>query len=183
GRAYVFSLDVTSDESSKAFADTIRKAGLDRVDILINNAGVYLDGEATLDTLESDVVMKTLDTNTVGPIRVTRALMPLLRTSPQARIATISSLMGSVADNAAGSSFAYRMSKAAVNMFVKTLAIEEREMIALSLHPGWVKTEMGGTRAPLAADKSAEGLITVIETATLGDSGKFFNHAGRELPW
>jgi NAD(P)-dependent dehydrogenase (short-subunit alcohol dehydrogenase family) len=183
GRAWIFPLDVTSDESATAFAALIRKAGLDRVDILINNAGIYIDGEATLETLETSTLMQTLDTNVAGPVRVTRALLSALRSAPQARIATLSSLMGSIADNSGGGSYAYRMSKSAVNMFVKTLSIEERDMIALALHPGWVKTEMGGSRAPLAPDKSAEGLITVIETTTPGDSGKFFNHAGRELPW
>lgn len=182
-RGYVFPLDVTSDESVRKFVELMRAAGLDRVDVLINNAGIYVDEDATLETLESSTLLETLNTNTVGPVRVTRALLPLLRQSPQARIATLSSLMGSIADNAGGGSYAYRMSKAAVNMFVKTLAIEERDLIALTLHPGWVKTDMGGARAPLAADKSAEGLVTVIETATLGDSGRFFNHAGRELPW
>jgi hypothetical protein len=66
---------------------------------------------------------------------------------------------------------------------VKSLAVDEREIIALSLHPGWVKTAMGGTRAPLAPEKSAEGLLTVIQSVSLADSGKFLNHAGRELPW
>ncbi len=182
-RATVLPLDVTSDASAVTFAERLRSQGIDRIDVLINNAGVYLDGDATLETLETPMVMKTLDTNTVGPIRVTRALLPQLRNSKQARIATISSLMGSLADNSSGGSYAYRMSKSAVNMFAKTLANDEQGMISLALHPGWVKTEMGGARAPLAPDKSAEGLITVIETATLGDTGKFFNHAGRELPW
>lgn len=183
GRAFVLQLDVTLDESVQSFAEGVKQLGMDRVDILINNAGIYVDGDAMLENLESSILLETLNTNSIGPIRVTRALLPLLRNSRQARIATLSSLMGSVADNSGGGSYAYRMSKAAVNMFVKTLSIEEREMIALTLHPGWVKTEMGGARAPLAPDKSAEGLITVIETATPGDSGKFFNHAGRELPW
>jgi NAD(P)-dependent dehydrogenase (short-subunit alcohol dehydrogenase family) len=183
GRLTLLPLDVSTDEGVEGFVSRLRSEGLDRVDVLINNAGIYIDGDATLESLGTKTLIETLNTNSVGPMRVTRALLPLLRESKQARIATISSLMGSIADNSGGGSYAYRMSKAAVNMFVKTLSIEERDMIALTLHPGWVKTEMGGPRAPLAADKSAEGLITVIETATPGDSGKFFNHAGRELPW
>jgi len=183
GRLSVLTLDVSNDEGVGGFATQLRAKGIDRVDVLINNAGIYIDGDQTIENLETETLMETLNTNSVGPMRVTQALLPLLRESKQARIATISSLMGSIADNSGGGSYAYRMSKAAVNMFVKTFAIEERDMIALTLHPGWVKTEMGGPRAPLSADKSAEGLITVIETATPGDSGKFFNHAGRELPW
>lgn len=183
GRAFVLQLDVALDESVEFFAEGLKQLGLNRVDVLINNAGIYIDDDATLETLESSLLLETLNTNTIGPVRVTRTLLPFLRNSPQARIANLSSLMGSIADNSGGGSYAYRMSKAAVNMFAKTLSIEERDMIVLTLHPGWVKTEMGGARAPLAPDKSAEGLITVIETVTPGDSGKFFNHAGRELPW
>lgn len=182
-QATILPLDVTSDASTIAFAERLRSQGFTRVDVLINNAGVYLDGEATLESLETAIVQKTFETNVFGLVRVTRSLLPLLRNSAQARVATISSLMGSVADNSSGGSYAYRMSKSAANMFAKTLACDERELISLSLHPGWVKTSMGGDRAPLAPEKSAEGLITVIETATSGDSGKFFNHAGRELPW
>ena len=183
GRAFVLPLDVSRDESVASFVEHLRSLHLNQIDILINNAGIYLDEEATLDTLTSKMVLQTLDTNSVGPLRVTQALLPLLRAAKTARVATISSLMGSITDNSSGGAYAYRMSKAAVNMFTKCLATDEREIIALTLHPGWVKTNMGGPRAPLEPSKSAEGLLTVIETATLGDSGRFFNHAGRELPW
>ena len=179
----VLALDVSRDDSVKAFADQLRTR-VKTIDILINNAGVYLDApNSSIENLESSMVLETLNTNSVGPLRVTQALLPFLKAASGPKVATISSLMGSLTDNKAGGAFAYRMSKTAVNMFVKTFAVDESGVIAIALHPGWVKTEMGGAGAPLEPAKSAEGLWTVIETCTANDSGKFFNHAGRELPW
>lgn len=182
-RLTILAVDVTSDESVESFADGLKMHKIDRVDILINNAGVYLDDNDSLDTLTSETIIDTFNTNVFGVVRMTRAMLPFLRQSRQPKVVSISSLMGSIADNAGGGSFAYRMSKSAVNMFTKTLAVDERDILSLAMHPGWVKTEMGGERAPLSPEKSAEGILTVIETSTLGDTGKFFNHAGRELPW
>ena len=182
-RLTILAVDVTSVESVESFAEGLKVNKIDRVDVLINNAGDYLDDNDSLDTLSSETVIDTFNTNVFGTLRMTRAMLPFLRQSRQPKVVSISSLMGSIADNAGGGSFAYRMSKSAVNMFMKTLAVDEREILSLAMHPGWVKTEMGGERAPLSPEKSAEGILTVIETSTLGDSGKFFNHAGRELPW
>lgn len=179
----VLPLDVSSDASVRAFADALRMR-VKEVDVLINNAGVYLDSQTGgVESLESQMLLETLNVNAVGPVRLTRALLPFLKQAKNPKVATISSLMGSLADNKSGGAYAYRMSKTAVNMFVKNLAIDESGLVAIALHPGWVKTDMGGSAAPLEPAKSAEGLWTVIETCTASDSGKFFNHAGRELPW
>jgi NAD(P)-dependent dehydrogenase (short-subunit alcohol dehydrogenase family) len=91
--------------------------------------------------------------------------------------------MGSIADNSSGGSLAYRMSKTALNMFTKTLSIDEPNVIVLSLHPGWVQTSMGGARAPLAPQASAEGLLSVIQKSSESDSGKFLTYSGKDLPW
>lgn len=183
-KGVVLALDVSDDESTDRLAEDLADLGVMSIDLLINNAGVYLDGDVTaLEKLESQVILDSFNINTVGPIRVTKALLPFLRRSSSPKVASISSLMGSMTENRDGGSYAYRMSKAAVNMFVRSLAADEREVTAIALHPGWVKTEMGGSRAPLEPAKSAEGLWTVIESAGVADSGKFFNHAGRELPW
>ncbi|HVK62108.1 MAG TPA: SDR family oxidoreductase [Bdellovibrionales bacterium] len=182
GLLKVFALDVADDKSVTEFAKAVgHETG--SVDLLINNAGIYLDGDLTIDNIDSKTLIDTLNTNSVGPLRLTQALLPLLVKAENPKVATLSSLMGSIGDNTSGGSYAYRMSKSAVNMFVRTLAIEERDLIAIALHPGWVQTEMGGERAPLPISKSVEGLLTVIASASRADSGKFFNHAGRELPW
>ncbi len=179
----VLSLDIAKDESVTGFASSLKELGVTAVDILINNAGVYLDDDVAFESLASKMILESFNTNSIGPIRVTQALLPLLKKARAPKVASVSSLMGSMADNKAGGAYAYRMSKAAVNMFTRSLAADEREMTVITLHPGWVKTDMGGDRAPLEPAKSAEGLWTVIESATPDDSGKFFNHAGRELPW
>jgi NAD(P)-dependent dehydrogenase (short-subunit alcohol dehydrogenase family) len=178
----ILELDVANDDSVSRFAKSAATY-IQRLDLLINNAGVYLDQEQTIETLDSKMILETLNVNSVGPFRLTQAMIPLLRKSKAPKVATISSMMGSIADNGSGGAYAYRMSKACVNMFVKTLAVDERDLTAITLHPGWVQTSMGGERAPLSVEKSAEGLLTVIASSGPNDSGKFFNHAGRELPW
>lgn len=176
----ILELDVQQDASVARFAQQI---DFDYLDILVNNAGVSMDGERRSCDVSIDSLARTIDTNTMGPIRMTQALLPLLRKSQNPRIANISSQMGSIADNSSGGWLGYRMSKAALNMFTKTLAIDEKKMVALTIHPGWVQTQMGGERAPLSPKASAEGLIRVIRGATLKESGQFFNYSGKELPW
>lgn len=178
----VLELDVTDDASVRSFADQLRTRAKS-VDILINNAGVYHDGSASIETIESSMILETFDANAVGPVRVTQNMLPFLRASSAPKVITVTSIMGSLADNTGGGAYAYRMSKAAANMFVRSFAADEKEITSIAVHPGWVKTKMGGAGAPLEPAKSAEGLWTVIESITPSDSGKFFNHAGRELPW
>ena len=124
-------------------------------------------------------IEETLQTNTLGPVRVTKALEHALIRSDAAKVAVITSLMGSVSDNSMGGSYAYRMSKAAINMFVKNLSLEHKEWVVLGLHPGWVKTEMGGAGASVPAETSARGLLEVINTSTRGQSGKFIDYRGK----
>jgi len=100
-------------------------------------------------------------------------------------IAVITSRMGSMAHNTQGGDYTYRSSKAAVNMVVKSLAIDlkPRGIIAVAVHPGWVRTSMGAPEAPLSAQQSVAAVRRVLAHATLRDSGKFYNYDGTELPW
>jgi NAD(P)-dependent dehydrogenase (short-subunit alcohol dehydrogenase family) len=180
GRLKVLELDVTSDASAVAFARAIDS---DHIDVLINNAGVYLDSEADAKTVSSEQVLRSIDTNSIGPIRVTQACLGKLSLARAPRVVNISSLMGSIGDNRGGSSAAYRMSKTALNMYTRTLAIDAPKLIVLSLHPGWVKTDMGGPEAPLEVEASARGILNVIHKSTAANSGQFYNYDGRELPW
>lgn len=179
-RLRVLSIDVSSDESVANFA---RDIGAVSIDVLINNAGVYSDDDDRVSEIEPRVVEMTFSTNTLGPLRVTQALLPALRRSSEPKVANITSQMGSIADNGSGSSVAYRMSKAALNMLTKCLAVEEPSLIVLSLHPGWVKTSMGGVGAPLETSRSVEGLLKVIDDAGKSASGRFLTYAGKELPY
>jgi NAD(P)-dependent dehydrogenase (short-subunit alcohol dehydrogenase family) len=183
GRLLLGELDVGSDQSVAQFVKNLK---VDRVDTLINNAGVYLDHESNSTSVAPSRVMETLNVNTLGPMRLTQSLLPKLLQSANPCIANISSLMGSIGDNKSGSSAGYRMSKTALNMFVKTLALDVPKLTVLALHPGWVKTEMGGEMAPVMPADSARGLLDVIKKAKITGtamSGHFYNYDGHELPW
>jgi NAD(P)-dependent dehydrogenase (short-subunit alcohol dehydrogenase family) len=110
-------------------------------------------------------------------------LMPLLRKSKKPIVANMSSMMGSIADNSSGGYYSYRISKTALNMFTKTLSIEQRQWVVVSLHPGWVKTAMGGAEAPLSPQESGQKLFKLIMDLQLEQSGRFYDYSGRELPW
>ncbi|MBX9768184.1 MAG: SDR family NAD(P)-dependent oxidoreductase, partial [Bdellovibrionales bacterium] len=120
GRLQIHSLDVLKEGAAEALAKSIEPLG--PLDLLINNAGVIGDKTSGLEHVTTDVVLNTFDTNSVGPLRVTRALLPLLLKSAHPRVVQISSLMGSISDNSGGGYYAYRMSKAALNMFNKSLS-------------------------------------------------------------
>jgi len=173
-------------------ADVTKELDLDRavkvlngekVDVLINNAGVYSKGDSDFQSMDLKTVEQTFLVNSLGPMKVTKAFLPLLTKSPQPVVANITSRMGSIADNTSGGSMAYRMSKAALNMFTKGLSHDFEQAIVLSLHPGWVKTDMGGSGAQTETAESARGLLEVIRDATPKVSGQFFNFKGESLPW
>ena len=180
GSLRVLRLDVKSASSVAEFKQAI---GDETVDFLINNAGVLSDQDDVSAEIDPNVVADTFDTNTLGPIRVTQALLPNLRKAANPVIGHVSSQMGSIADNGSGGHVAYRISKTALNMFAKTLALDEPKIVTLTLHPGWVKTRMGGSGATLDTRSSAQGLLNLINSAKKPMSGRFFNYSGKELPW
>ena len=126
-----------------------------------------------------------LDVNTMGPFRVAEAFVDHVARSNRRLIATVTSGMGSIADNTSGGAFAYRSSKAAVNMVIRSLAIDlaPRGITCVVVNPGWVRTDMGGSHATLTPAESVNRLKDLIETLGPAQSGKFFNHDGREYPW
>jgi len=180
GRLQLTACDVADEASVRAFAAAV--AG--PVDVLINNAGVRSHPDS-LEQLDLDGAARTLQVNALGALRVTGALLPLLRRARGAKIVNISSELGSISGNSSGSSYGYRMSKAALNMASRSLAIDLKEegIVAVALNPGWVKTDMGGSDAPLMVTESAAGIIRTIDGLTLQDSGGFFNFRGERLAW
>lgn len=146
------------------------------VDVLINNAGIYLD-----DTPEN--FEKTFLTNSIAPYYLTLGLAPLLKKSADPRAAFISSQMGSITDNQSGGSVSYRASKSALNMMVKCLSIDESWLSSFLFHPGWVRTRMGGENAPTEKEESAAGLLKLITESSRNESGTFRNYKGQTLPW
>ncbi|MDF1561591.1 MAG: SDR family oxidoreductase [Deltaproteobacteria bacterium] len=141
--------------------------------------------ESSLGHLDFEAVRRVFDTNAVGPLRVVEALHRAGLLSRGGRIGLVTSRMGSIADNTSGGSYAYRMSKAALNMAGKSLAEDLREEgIAVALlHPGYVRTDMTGGSGLIDADESAAGLIARMDALTLEASGSFWHMSGEPLPW
>jgi len=171
-------VDVSDAGSVRELATRLKGVNLD---LLINNAGI-LRGEK-FDSLDFDGIAEQFEVNALGPLRVTAALAPLL--GKDAKVAIITSRMGSIADNGSGGYYGYRMSKAAVNAAGVSLAhdLKSRGVAVALLHPGMVATEMTGKHG-IPAEDSVRGLLARIDELTLEKSGKFF-HAGtgEELPW
>jgi NAD(P)-dependent dehydrogenase (short-subunit alcohol dehydrogenase family) len=172
--------DVTSDASVAAFASSFDGP----VDALVANAGI-IGKHGDLEHLDFDDMLRVYDTNALGAIRVTRALLPRLREGRGKKILAVSTGMGSIADNGSGGSWAYRLSKAALNMATKNLAIELRGdgIACVAVNPGWVKTDMGGAGATMAVEESAKRLIRILDSLTLARSGAFLNHDGSPYPF
>ena len=180
----IFKLDVSDSQSVVEFAQSVLQQ-TNQVDVLVNNAG-RMDGRwQTIGEVDPDLSLEVLNVNTIGPLRVTQALWPLLEKTSNSKVANISSLMGSIDDCLSGRSYAYRTSKTGLNMITKILSVEGRDTdVSVSCyHPGWVQTDMGGERAPVQAHESVEGLIGLIEMQDGERSGRFFEYTGVELPW
>jgi NAD(P)-dependent dehydrogenase (short-subunit alcohol dehydrogenase family) len=175
------SVDVISDSSVASFSKLL---GNTPVDILINNAGAYLDApESRFETLDFEKIVESFEINTVGAMRMTKALLPHLKKSKKPKLIHITSLMGSIEDNTSGGAYSYRISKAALNMFSKNFSCDYPEISSAVVHPGWVKTDMGGSSAPTSIEESAKGIHQVISGLSLDKSGSFFDFEGELLPW
>ncbi|ALO45505.1 SDR family oxidoreductase [Pseudohongiella spirulinae] len=155
------------------------------VDVLINNAGIYGPRDASFGKLSAEDWLTVFNIDTVAPVLLTQKLMPNLRQGADKRIAFMSSKMGSVADNGSGGSYIYRTAKSALNQAVKCLAIDlqPEQFIVLSLHPGWVRTDMGGPNGLIDTRTSAQGLLSVIQQARPVDSGAFIAYDNKRIPW
>lgn len=170
--------DVTDEDAIRALADALEPGS---VNLLINNAGVLEN--VPLEHLDADAVRRQFEINALGPLRVTRALLPAL--ADGAKVALITSRMGSIGDNSSGGSYGYRMSKAALNAAGVSLAhdLAERGVSVAILHPGYVRTDMTGRSGLIDADEAVEGLLARIEGLSPENSGTFWHSNGEVLPW
>ena len=177
-------LDVTDDASVEAAARAVQErfGGLDEV---VNNAGTYGPRDDRRLGAPPEEVRRVLEVNAIGPYRVTRRLLPLMRSGREARVVFITSLMGSIGDGPSGSSYGYRMSKAALNMLGANLAqdLRDERITCVILHPGWVQTRMGGPKAPIPLEQSVRDMRRVTMRASPLESGMFLDHSGEPLPW
>lgn len=175
-------LDVTRPADIERLATDLRGVA---IDLLVNNAGVLTPPDQSLALHDHAAWVTSFETNAIGPFLVTRALVPNLMAGSRKVVATLSSRMGSVADNNSGGYYAYRSSKAALNAVMRSLALDlrERGIVVTLFHPGWVRTEMGGPAALLEPREAVATLRETIGRITLRDSGRFLNLDGSELPW
>jgi NAD(P)-dependent dehydrogenase (short-subunit alcohol dehydrogenase family) len=181
GKVRVHELDVRDDAQVAALAAAIGGAS---VDVLVNNAGVAGNWSTSLATFDVEEAKRCFDTNALGAVRVTRALVPNLRAA-RGKVVNMTSRMGSIGDNGSGRGYAYRMSKAALNMATRNIAHEVKGFggVAMALHPGWVKTEMGGDGAQEEIADAVARIVRSIDELDAAKSGRFWHAKGDELPW
>lgn len=183
GQVTVHTLDVGDGGSVAALAAELDGVALD---VLLNNAGIYLGKSRGFGATDYDEWSETLRINTLAPLRMVEAFIGPIASSERKQIIFISSKMGSMADNNAdGGAYLYRSSKAALNAVMRSLAVDlaERGVTVVAFHPGWVSSDMGGHEAPVTPAASAHGMREVIEGLTTTDSGRFLDYEGKEVPW
>lgn len=176
--------DVGEDASVSQACGSVQGA-TDAVDRVVNNAGTYGPDDDRLERLDFAEMRRVFEVNTFGPLRVSREFLALLKKGAGPALVHITSLMGSLEDNRSGGKWSYRMSKAALNMAARNLALELSgdRIISVVLHPGWVRTDMGGRNAPLSVQDSVSAMMQTIERLTLDESGGFYDRHGQPVPW
>lgn len=179
-------LTVLPYDATQAEAAASLKADLadTPIDLLFANAGLMGTAQS-FGSVDVEQVLQLVQVNALAPLMLAQALVDNVARSGRKLLALQSSQMGSIADNSSGGYYGYRISKAALNMVARNLSrdLQARGLIVVSLHPGWVKTRMGGQSAPLTVAQCVAGQQRLFDQLTAQDSGRFFNYDGKELPW
>ncbi|MFB6099276.1 MAG: SDR family oxidoreductase [Salinibacter sp.] len=184
----VFALDVADSEAIERAVDRVRTE-TGALDLLVNNAGISGGGQQDrFAGVDQETMMDVFRINAAGPHLMTKTFADLLRQSAAdepATVVSITSQLGSIANTRRDAWHSYKASKAALNMCTRLQAeaLRDDNVIAVALHPGWVRTDMGGSSARLSPEESVENMIGVVANLSLDDSGRFLTHDGRELPW
>jgi NAD(P)-dependent dehydrogenase (short-subunit alcohol dehydrogenase family) len=180
-------IEVLVYEASDSEAPARLQAALGEtpLDLLFANAGAVGDKSQSFGSVDVENVLQLIRINALAPLKLVEALADNVARSQRKVIAFQSSLMGSVGDNSSGGYYAYRLAKGALNMIAKGVSndLRPRGVIVVALHPGWVRTRMGGDSAPVSIDESVAGQQRLLDSLTPGESGRFFNFDGKELPW
>lgn len=192
----VIKLDVQDEASVKeAKQQTEKILGREGLNVLINNAGIH-PRCSSIQTINAEDMASTYRCNVIGPAIMCREFLPLLQRASfdgtykavrweRAAVVNISSILGSVAENNHKEHYHYGPTKAALNMFTKTLSLELKsaEILVVALHPGWVRTDMGGPHALISTPESVEGILKLLPTLKGSNSGKLYDYTGREMAW
>jgi NAD(P)-dependent dehydrogenase (short-subunit alcohol dehydrogenase family) len=159
--------------------------GATALDLLFANAGAIGDKSKSFGSVDAEDVLQLIRVNALAPLKLAEALADNVAASQRKLIAFQSSRMGSIGENGSGGYYAYRLAKGALNMIARNVSIDlrSRGVIAVALHPGWVRTRMGGESAPVSVDECVAGQQRLFDSLTLAESGRFFSYDGSELPW
>ncbi len=178
----IYTLDVTDYDQVTALAKKLNNIS---IDLIINNAGVYGPKGYGFGHCDVTAWQKVFEVNAIAPAKLAEAFYEHLKRADNSIFAAISSRVGSHTENTKGGGYIYRSSKAALNSVVKSLSNDllPQGIKTVALHPGWVKTEMGGPNALISAAESAKGLKSVLDTLTREQSGGFYSYTGDQIPW
>ena len=182
GNIEVHGLDVTDQYSIARLAKDLD--GME-IDLLLNSAGIFGPRNYTFNDIEYSEWMKVFDTNIFSPLKICSTFLPHVLKSDQKKMVTVSSIMGSIGQNTGGGNYIYKSSKAAVNQVMRCLANDllVKKVAIRLLHPGWVKTDMGGEGADITAEVSVSGMRSVIDDLNIQSTGTFNNYDGTIIPW
>ena len=175
-------LDLLDKDSIKSFCSELKDIPLD---MIINNAGIFQDEQMEETILDPELWLDEIMINAIGPIVLSQKLKENIMSGNDKKIIFISSQMGSIDDNYSGGYYFYRTSKSALNSAAKSLSIDWKAdgISVLMLHPGWVRTDMGGSNAKLDIDTSVSKMLDVINSLDMGKTGTFLNYEGKKLEW
>ena len=177
----ILELDLLGENSENSLSDLLSDKP---IDIFINNAGVG-NSNQRFGVVSSKPWVEVLKVNLIAPLTVTQSIIENIKKGSDKKIYFLSSQLGSIEDNTSGGMYIYRSSKTALNQVVKSLSVDLKPMgiTVISLHPGWVKTDMGGPNAPVSIDESIKGMMKVIDATDIRNTGTFLNFDGQGLPW
>ena len=176
----ILTLDVADFAQIDALALQLKNTS---IDLLINNAGVY--PSSSFGDVDYDAFAEGFKINSMAPLKMAEAFVQHITRGQLKKIATLSSKMGSLDDNTSGDSYSYRCSKTAVNMVMKSLSVDLKPygISVVTLHPGWVQTDMGGSNAIINTQTSVTGLRNVIADLNLQNTGRFIAYDGKQINW
>ena len=177
----IFELDLLKEKVGYTLANFL---GDRPIDIVINNAGVGSTNQH-FKAVSPEPWLEVLKVNLIAPLMVTQSIIDNVKKGVDKKIYFLSSQLGSIADNNSGGMYIYRSSKTGLNQVIKSLSVDLKPqgITVVALHPGWVKTDMGGPNAPVSIDESIDGMMQVIYATDISDTGRFLNYKGKELPW
>lgn len=182
GQVSVHVADMDELATVQALAYELRN---EPIDLLINNAGTYGPQDMRFGRVDTDAWLQAFSVNTIAPLKVVESFIENLHMGQSPTVACLSSKMGSMADNGSGGSYVYRSSKAALNAVIKSMAVDlgEQGIKVVALHPGWVRTEMGGPDAEITPRQSVTAMVSILEGLSAADSGRFIDIDGSDIPW